>query len=97
VTYDGPSALSAVHSFHPQVAILDIGLPGMSGLELASAFRNDPQLRDIRLIALTGFGQAEDRRRSMEAGFDEHLVKPVSYSKLNEVLAAYAPANSTGP
>jgi PAS domain S-box-containing protein len=97
VTYDGPSALSAVHSFHPQVAFLDIGLPGMSGLELASAFRNDPELREIRLIALTGFGQAEDRRRSMEAGFDEHLVKPVSYSKLNEVLAAYAPANSTGP
>jgi PAS domain S-box-containing protein len=95
VAYDGPSALTAVHSFEPNVAFLDIGLPGMSGLELASAFRNDPKLRDIRLIALTGFGQAEDRRRSMEAGFDEHLVKPVSYSKLNEVLAAYAPAGST--
>jgi CheY-like chemotaxis protein len=91
VAYDGPSALSAVHSFKPQIAFLDIGLPGMNGLELAAAFRDDPKLRDIRLIALTGFGQAQDRRRSMEAGFDEHLVKPVSYAKLNEVLAAYTP------
>jgi PAS domain S-box-containing protein len=92
VTYDGPSALSAVHGFDPQVAFLDIGLPGMNGLELAAAFRNDPRLREIRLIALTGFGQAEDRRRSIDAGFDEHLIKPVSYSKLNEVLAAFAPS-----
>jgi signal transduction histidine kinase/CheY-like chemotaxis protein len=97
VAYDGPSALSTVHSFEPQVAFLDIGLPGMSGLELASAFRNDPKLREIRLIALTGYGQAEDRRRSMDAGFDEHLVKPVSYSRLNEVLATYAESNSAGP
>ncbi len=89
LAYDGPSALSAVHSFRPHVAFLDIGLPGMSGLELAGIFRNDPNLGHIYLVALTGFGQAEDRSRSLEAGFDEHLVKPVSLATLTDVLTAF--------
>ncbi len=89
LAYDGPSALSAVHSFRPHVAFLDIGLPGMSGLELAGVFRNDPKLCRIYLVALTGFGQAEDRCRSLEAGFDEHLVKPVSLATLTDVLTAF--------
>jgi CheY-like chemotaxis protein len=68
------------------VALLDIGLPGLSGLELASRLRNEPGMENMFLVALTGYGQEEDRRRSAEAGFDQHLTKPVSFDLLTEVL-----------
>jgi CheY-like chemotaxis protein len=84
----GQAALDLAVQFAPDVAFLDIGLPGMSGLELAQAIRAKEELRDVFLIALTGFGQADDRRRSMEAGFHEHLVKPLNFGRLQEVLAA---------
>jgi CheY-like chemotaxis protein len=61
----------------PGVALVDIGLPGIDGYEVARRLRQDPATRDIRLIALTGYGLAEDQRRVLEAGFDLHLVKPV--------------------
>ena len=75
--YEGISALEVAAEFRPEIALLDIGLPMMDGFELARRLRAIPQIRDILLIALTGYGQQEDRRRTHEAGFDQHLTKPV--------------------
>jgi CheY-like chemotaxis protein len=86
VTYDGPSALDLARAFHPEIAILDIGMPGMDGLELARRFRADPELRRTRLLALSGWGHEQDRERSHEAGFDRHLVKPVDLDDLRSAL-----------
>jgi CheY-like chemotaxis protein len=71
----------------PDVAVLDIGLPGMDGLELAARLRADPRLAGTRLIALTGYGGASDRQRVKDAGFDVHLVKPVSLEHLKRALS----------
>jgi two-component system CheB/CheR fusion protein len=90
VAHDGPTALKLAHQVHPHVALLDIGLPGMSGHDLARRLREDEELHDMRLVALTGYGQEDDRRRSREAGFDEHLTKPVSLARLQAVLASPA-------
>jgi PAS domain S-box-containing protein len=89
-TQDGYAALVLARDFGPDVAFVDIGLPGMSGLDVARSFRQDANLSSAYLIALTGFGQAEDRRRSKEAGFDEHVVKPLSFSRLQELLSGIA-------
>jgi CheY-like chemotaxis protein len=80
--YDGVQALSAARSFHPQAIVLDLGMPGMDGFEVARAVRADPDLAGVRLIALSGYGQAEDTKRSAEVGFDRHLVKPVDPDKV---------------
>ena len=80
-------ALRAAEARPPQVALLDIGLPGMDGYELARRLRARPGLARAVLVALTGWGQEEDRRRAREAGFDHHLVKPVELSALRELLA----------
>jgi CheY-like chemotaxis protein len=71
--------------------LLDIGLPGMNGYEVARRVRAMPVGRSIRLIALTGYGQAEDRRRALAAGFDDHLVKPVEPERLQQALTMYTP------
>jgi len=73
--------------FLPRVVLLDIGLPEMNGYEVARRFRLHPQLKDATLIAVTGYGQDSDRQRSKEAGFDDHMVKPVKSSRLLKVLA----------
>jgi CheY-like chemotaxis protein len=75
--YDGASAVRAVESFKPDIVFLDLGMPGMDGLEAARRIRALPGGSDVLLIALTGWGQERDRRRTAEAGFDAHLVKPV--------------------
>ena len=67
--------------------LLDIGLPEMDGYEVARRLRQHPELKDVRLVAMTGYGQEEDRHRSRAAGFDAHLVKPVAPRKLQEVLS----------
>jgi len=90
VVYDGPAALETARTFKPQVGLLDIGMPGMDGVELARRLRNDPELKDALLVALTGYGRDEDRQRSSEAGFDAHLVKPVDVPALNALLAQRA-------
>ena len=82
VALDGPSALRVAQDFGPEIALLDIGLPGMDGYELAGRLRQTPGLRDVRLIALTGYGQESDRQRSAAAGFDMHLVKPIDLIEL---------------
>jgi signal transduction histidine kinase/ActR/RegA family two-component response regulator len=84
---DGPAALALLDTFAPDIGLLDIGLPGMDGYELARRLRADPRSRAMRLIALTGYGREPDRRRSAEAGFDEHFVKPVVVERLLELLA----------
>ena len=75
-------------TFVPKVALLDIGLPVMDGFELAQHFRDheDPELRKVRLVAVTGYGQDHDRRRSAAAGFHEHLVKPVDLDHLAVIM-----------
>jgi PAS domain S-box-containing protein len=86
--HDGPSALEALRAEKPVAAVLDIGMPGMDGYEVARRVRAAPDGDDITLIALTGWGNDEDRRRSREAGIDHHLVKPVDLQVLEDLLAA---------
>jgi CheY-like chemotaxis protein len=83
---DGPGALALFKRTPLDVAIVDIGLPGMNGYELARQIRSTPEGRRVVLIALTGYGQPEDRRRSAEAGFDRHLVKPVAPDALQQAI-----------
>ncbi|HBI47060.1 MAG TPA: hybrid sensor histidine kinase/response regulator [Planctomycetales bacterium] len=85
--YDGPSALETAKEFRPAVVLLDIGLPGMSGHEVARKMRETPEGKEALLIAQTGWGQEEDRLRSTEAGFDAHLTKPLDLAALQSVLA----------
>lgn len=77
VAGDGPEALARAAQIEPEIALIDIGLPVLDGYEVARRLRATPQGSKMRLIALTGYGQPEDRARVMEAGFDSHLVKPV--------------------
>ena len=85
--HDGPAALVAALDYLPQVILLDIGLPGMNGFEVATRLRQQPALGNVVLIAMTGYGEASARKRSKEAGFDHHLVKPADFAKLLEILA----------
>ncbi len=86
VAGDGPSALSLVRSFHPRVAVLDIGLPVMDGYELAERLREYQGLENLALIAVTGYGQAMDRQRTRNAGFNAHLVKPVDVHEVDALI-----------
>jgi signal transduction histidine kinase len=88
VAVSGDDGVAAAHQFHPDVVLCDLGLPGMNGYEVANALRHDPETAPVRLIALTGYGGDEDRRRSREAGFDVHLTKPVDPSLLRRLLSA---------
>jgi signal transduction histidine kinase len=87
--YDGPSALARIEQIHPEIVLLDIGLPGMNGYEVARTLRSKREFDDVLLVALTGYGQEEDRQRARQAGFDRHLVKPVETSKLKELLVEF--------
>lgn len=84
--FDGPSALAAAAELRPDVALVDIGLPLMDGYELADRLRQVPGLEEIDLIAITGYGQPSDRQRALDAGFREHLVKPVELERLDRML-----------
>lgn len=84
--YEGEEALAAAESFSPEVVLLDIGMPGMSGYEICRRLRQSPRGRDLVIFAQTGWGQDEDRRRTQKAGFDHHLVKPVDPAVLLERL-----------
>jgi two-component system CheB/CheR fusion protein len=86
--YDGHTALEAAAKYHPEAVFLDIGLPGMDGYEIAERLRELPESGRTILVAITGYGQDEDRRRSREAGFDHHLVKPVAPETLHRLLDA---------
>jgi PAS domain S-box-containing protein len=86
--FDGPGALDAADELQPAVLLLDIGLPGMNGYEVAKKLREQARFQDVALIAVTGWGQEKDRRRSQAAGFRHHLVKPVDLAELDRLLAS---------
>jgi CheY-like chemotaxis protein len=89
--YDGEEAVQAAATFRPDVVLLDIGLPKMNGYEAARCLRQQPWGKGLALIALTGWGQEEDKRRALEAGFDYHLTKPVEAAALEKLLALLKP------
>ena len=85
--YDGSSVLETALDYRPNVVLLDIGLPGLNGFEVAKQLRRQPALQNVVLVAMTGYGQESDRQRSQEAGFDHHLVKPGDFGKVLQILA----------
>jgi len=88
---DGPRAAEAAREYQPDVVLLDLGLPGLDGYEVARRLRRLPELEGVLLVALTGYGDTEDERRAAEAGFDEHLVKPVDPADLRQILQQASP------
>jgi PAS domain S-box-containing protein len=97
IARDGPEALKVVTEFKPDIVLLDIGLPGMTGYDVARAIRRMPELGSPLLVAVTGWGAPEDRLRSKEAGFDEHLTKPVDISMIELILTALVARQSRRP
>ena len=87
VAYDGTSAVQAALAMRPDVVLLDIGLPGLTGYEVARQLRQEPALKNTVLVALTGYGRELDRKRSRNAGFSYHLIKPAGVSEVEEILA----------
>ncbi len=94
VAHGGHAAVALAQAFRPEVALLDIGMPELSGYEVAAALRKEPWGKPIQLIALTGWGQESDRRRSKAAGFDWHLTKPIDMDALGAVLTGQSPAET---
>jgi two-component system CheB/CheR fusion protein len=88
VAGDGPSALQVAATYHPEVILLDVGLPGMDGYEVARRFRRMAGGGRPLIVTLSGYGQESDRRHSLEAGCDQHLVKPVDPDVLSRLLAS---------
>lgn len=91
LAHDGTSAMATAKTFHPDVVLLDIGLPGMNGYEVCSALRQEPGMETTIFIAQTGWGQNEHRQRSKEAGFHYHLVKPVDMDELQRLIESLRP------
>ena len=85
--HDGPAAIVAALDYEPDVVLLDIGLPGLNGYEVAKRLRQYPVFKNVVLIALTGYGQDSDRQTALQAGFNHHLVKPASLAQLQQILA----------
>lgn len=94
---DGATALECAERYQPEVMLLDIGMPGMDGYEVCRRLRAQPWGQDIRVVALTGWGQEEDRRSTREAGFDAHLVKPVDLAELNVLFDSFRHATGEAP
>jgi CheY-like chemotaxis protein len=89
--HTGPAALALADSWAPSVLLLDIGLPGVDGYEIARRLRADPATRHIRLIAVTGYGTDKDIELGREAGFDAHLVKPVDPGEIERLMTGWSP------
>jgi CheY-like chemotaxis protein len=87
IAHDGLAALKMAGSFHPEVVLLDIGLPELDGYQVASRLRRRRQTAKALLVAMTGYGQDEDQLRAHEAGFDHHLIKPVDPTVIYELIA----------
>ena len=90
VAYEGIGGIETAKAFRPEVALLDIGMPGIDGFELGTRLRREPALQRMLMIALTGYGRDEDRQRTRDAGFNAHLVKPVDIAALNTLLAQFS-------
>jgi two-component system CheB/CheR fusion protein len=95
IAYDGPAALQVLSKLKPDVVLLDVGLPGMDGYQVARRMREEALESRLTIIAMSGYGQAEDHSQSMEAGCDAHLVKPVQPSVLRSMLGAQVPSMSS--
>jgi CheY-like chemotaxis protein len=91
VAFDGLQAIEAAAQFQPEVALIDLGLPVMDGFEVARALSSSPQTSNVALVAVTGYGQAMDRERTRQAGFEEHLVKPIDFEQLGLWLQRRGP------
>jgi CheY-like chemotaxis protein len=89
LAFNGQEAVEATATFRPDLILMDLGMPVLNGFEAAREIRQQPWSEGVVLVALTGWGQDEDRRKSAEAGFDGHLVKPVEFAALNELLAEF--------
>lgn len=89
--YSGVAGLAAVAEFKPQLAFVDIGMPGMDGYETARQIRKLPEGKDLILAVLSGWGRDEDRRCATEAGFDHHFVKPIKFDALENLLRSLPP------
>jgi len=89
--HSGQAALDTARAFAPEVVFLDIGLPGMSGYEVAKQFRADPDRAGIVIVALTGWGSENDKQKSQAAGFDHHLTKPIEIQAAQDILATCSP------
>jgi CheY-like chemotaxis protein len=87
--HDGAEALEVASRFEPDIAFLDIGMPKIHGYELARRLRAQPSTARCVLVAVTGWGQEDDRRRAREAGFDRHLVKPVDPTQIESIVESY--------
>ena len=96
VTHDGVAAMETAAQFGPDVCFLDIGLPRMHGYDLARRLRATPATRSARLVAVSGWGQPEDKRRSREAGFDHHLAKPVEFKQIQRLLDEFTAFRQEG-
>lgn len=96
IAHDGPAALQALNRFRPDVVLLDVGLPGMDGYQVARRMREEALESRLTIIALSGYGQSEDHSQSMQAGCDAHLVKPVHPNLLRSMLGAETPLLSSG-
>jgi signal transduction histidine kinase/ActR/RegA family two-component response regulator len=96
VVYDGHAALGVLREFRPTVIFLDLGMPGLDGFEVARRIRQREDFRGIALVAVTGWGQEQDRRRTRAAGFDRHLVKPIDPGNMHSVLASLARRSASG-
>jgi CheY-like chemotaxis protein len=86
IAHDGPTGLDQAKKSKPEIVLLDIGLPGMDGYQVAAHLRREEAVKDVTLIAISGYGQEEDRRLAKEAGFDHHLVKPIASDDLIKLL-----------
>lgn len=86
VAHDGETALEKATSFQPEIVLLDVGLPGMDGYEVAERLRAIPENKKLVIVALTGYGKEEVRQRAMDAGFDYHFVKPVDFTALELLI-----------
>lgn len=89
VAFDGLEAVDAAASFRPHVILMDIGLPQLNGYEAALRIRQQPWGKGMVIVALTGWDQAEDRKKTADAGFDAHVVKPVDFAALAKLLAGF--------
>jgi len=93
--HDGQSALEEAHASRSDVMFLDLDLPKMDGYEVARRLRLELAMRDMRLVAMTGYGQEENRQRTQEAGFQLHLVKPVDFNEVEELLSSLSDSRSS--
>ena len=93
--HDGPTAVKIAQEYVPDVVLLDIGLPGLNGYEVARQIRKQPSLRNVVLVALTGYGQESDKQASTEAGFNHHLIKPARIAEIRQILETVAERRDT--